>query len=135
MSAPGMDRANLRTPLKQVRGLGSAKSGTHHFIVQRVTGLALVFILAWAVYLALSLVHSADYVHARELLSGTFSATAMVAFIVAAFWHAQLGLQVVIEDYVHTPWIETALQIVVKFACAGAALIAVVAIIRISIGQ
>ena len=49
MSTPGMDRGNLRTPLKDVTGLGSAKSGTHHFIVQRVTAVALVLLTVWIV--------------------------------------------------------------------------------------
>jgi succinate dehydrogenase / fumarate reductase membrane anchor subunit len=134
MSTPGMDRANLRTPLKDVSGLGSAKSGTHHFIVQRVTGVALVLLTIWIVGFALSLVHAADYAHAREMLHHAFAAAGMIAFVVVAFWHAQLGLQVVIEDYVHTRWLEIASQLAVKFVCAGAALAGVVAVIRIFVG-
>ena len=68
MSTPGMDRSNLRTPLKEVRGLGSAKSGTRHFIIQRVTGLALVLLVIWVVGFVLSLIHAGDYAHAREML-------------------------------------------------------------------
>jgi len=134
MSTPGMDRANLRTPLKDVRGLGSAKSGTRHFIVQRVTGIALALLTIWIVGFVLTLVHAGDYLHARELLRHTFAAVWLIAFIVMAFWHAQLGLQVVIEDYVHTSWLEMLSQIAVKFVCAGAALTGVVAVIRIAMG-
>ena len=101
-----MSRANdLQTPLKRVRGLGSAKSGTHHFIVQRVTAVALVPLVLWIVYVALELLH-ADYAHARALVHQPFNAMLLIAFVVALFWHAQLGLQVVIEDYVHTRWLE-----------------------------
>ncbi|MFT3789660.1 MAG: succinate dehydrogenase, hydrophobic membrane anchor protein [Rudaea sp.] len=134
MSTPGMDRANLRTPLKQVLGLGSAKSGTHHFIVQRMTGLALVLLVIWVVGFTLTLVHAGDYAHARALLRQPLCAAGLVAFVVVSFWHAQLGLQVVIEDYVHTRWLEIASQIAVKFVCAGAALIGVIAIFRVHIG-
>ena len=134
MSTPGMDRSNLRTPLKDVTGLGSAKSGTHHFIVQRVTGVALVLLTIWIVGFVLALVHAGDYAHAREMLRHPFAAAWMIAFIVVGFWHAQLGLQVVIEDYVHARWLEIASQLAVKFVCAGAALAGVVAVIRVCIG-
>lgn len=130
-----MDRTNLRTPLKDVRGLGSAKSGTHHFIVQRVTGVALVLLTIWIAGFVLALVHAGDYAHAREMLRHPFAAVWLIAFVVVAFWHAQLGLQVVIEDYVHTRWLEIVSQLAVKFVCAGAALAGVIAIVRVYIGQ
>lgn len=127
MSAP-----NYQTPLKRVRGLGSAKSGTHHFIVQRVTAVALVPLVLWAVFLALALVH-ADYARAREILHHPFAAVWLSAFVIAAFWHAQLGLQVVIEDYVHRRWAEVALQLAVKFFCFAGALTSVFAVVRIAL--
>ena len=129
---PGLDRSDMQTPLKRVQGLGSAKSGTHHFIVQRVTAIALVPLVVWIIYLALALVH-ADYAHARAMLHHPFAAVWLVAFLVAALWHAQLGLQVVIEDYVHTRWLEALSQLAVKFVCAGAALAGVVAVARIAL--
>jgi len=102
---PGFERGDLQTPLKRVLGLGSAKSGTHHFIVQRVTALALIPLSIWTIALALALVR-ADYAHARAIVHHPFAAVWLIAFVVAAFWHAQLGLQVVIGDYVHTRWLE-----------------------------
>ncbi len=129
---PGLERGDLQTPLKRVRGLGSAKSGTHHFIVQRVTALALIPLSIWTIALALALVH-ADYAHARAIVHHPFAAVWLIAFVVAAFWHAQLGLQVVIEDYVHTRWLEIVAQLGVKFFCAIGALTSVVAIVRIAL--
>jgi succinate dehydrogenase / fumarate reductase membrane anchor subunit len=126
-------KPDLVTPLKRARGLGSAKSGTQHFIVQRVTALALIVLTLWVVALALALVR-ADYVHARAMLHHSFAAVWLIAFVVAAFWHAQLGLQVVIEDYVHTRWLEAVAQLAVKFVCAGAALAGIVAVVRIVLG-
>ena len=102
MSAHG---DNLRTPLKRVRGLGSAKSGTHHFIVQRITALALVPLVLWTIWFALRLMH-ADYAQARALVHQPLNAVLAIAFVIALFWHAQLGVQVVLEDYVHTRWLE-----------------------------
>jgi succinate dehydrogenase / fumarate reductase membrane anchor subunit len=125
--------ADYRTPLKRVRGLGAAKSGTQHFILQRMTAVALVFLVLWAIWLALALVH-ADYAHAREMLHHPFAAVWLIAFLISGFWHAQLGLQVVIEDYVHTRWLEAVAQLTNKFICAAAALAGGIAVIRIVLG-
>jgi succinate dehydrogenase / fumarate reductase, membrane anchor subunit len=124
--------ADLQTPLKRVRGLGSAKDGTRHFIVQRVTALALIPLCIWVIFLALTLVR-ADYATAHAMLHHPFAAVWLTAFVVAVFWHAQLGLQVVIEDYVHTRWLEIAAQLAVKFFCFVGALVCVFAIVRIAL--
>ena len=128
-----MSTTDLQTPLKRARGLGSAKDGTHHFIVQRLTALALVPLTIWVIYLALALVH-ADYAHARAIVHHPFAAVWLTAFVIATFWHAQLGLQVVIEDYVHARWLEVTAQLAVKFFCAAGALVSVLAIVRIALG-
>ena len=129
-----MSHANdLQTPLKRVRGLGSAKSGTHHFIVQRVTAVALIPLVLWLIWFALKLMH-ADYAHARALVHEPLNAVLSIAFVIALFWHAQLGVQVVIEDYVHTRWLEVSSQILVKFLCVLGALASVLAIVRIALG-
>jgi len=124
---------NLQTPLKRVRGLGSARSGTRHFIVQRVTAIALVPLTLWAIWLALMLLH-ADYAHARALVHQPLNAVLLIALVVAVFWHAQLGVQVVIEDYVHTRWLEVTAQLLVRFACLLGGLACVLAVIRIALG-
>ena len=127
-----MSAADLQTPLKRVRGLGSAKDGTHHFIVQRITALALIPLSIWFVWLALALVH-ADFAQARSIVHHPFAAVWLAAFVIAAFWHAQLGMQVVIEDYVHTRWLEVTAQLAVKFFCFAAALTCVLAIARMAL--
>ena len=124
--------ADLQTPIKRARGLGSAKDGTHHFIVQRITALALIPLSIWVVWLALALMH-ADFAQARAILHHPFAAVWLAAFVIAAFWHAQLGMQVVIEDYVHTRWLEVTAQLAVKFFCFAAALTCVLAIARIAL--
>lgn len=125
---------HLRTPLKTVLGLGSAHGGTRHFTVQRITAVALVPLSLWFVWIALSLVHL-DYAGARALIAHPVHAVLMVAFVLSVFWHAQLGLQVVIEDYVHTPGLEIASQLAVKFLCVLGALACVLAIVRIALGS
>lgn len=125
---------HLRTPLKTVRGLGSARGGTHHFIVQRITAVALVPLSLWFVWLALSLIHL-DYAGARALVAHPLNAVLLAAFVISVFWHAQLGLQVVIEDYVHTPGLEIASQLAVKFLCVLGALACILAVVRIALGS
>lgn len=126
------NHADLQTPLKRVRGWGSARSGTHHFVVQRITAVALIPLVIWIVWLTLALMHS-DYAHARETLHHPVQALLMIVFVAAAFWHAQLGVQVVIEDYVHTRWLEVTSQLLVKFACVIGAVAAILAVIRVAL--
>ncbi len=124
---------NLRDPLAHARGLGTAKEGTGHFIAQRLTAVALAPLSLW--FLLAALHHfGSDYAEARSFLAQPLNGALMAAFALALFYHAQLGLQVVIEDYVHTRWLELSAQIAVKFACFFAALLSLLAIVRISLG-
>jgi succinate dehydrogenase / fumarate reductase membrane anchor subunit len=123
----------LRNPLKVALGLGSAKDGTHHFLVQRVTAIALVLLGLYAVGLVISLV-GADFADVRARVGHPVNATLLIAFLVANFWHARLGLQVVIEDYVHTALPYTVLQLFVAFACWIAGLASVLAVVRVMLG-
>lgn len=124
----------LRTPLKRVQGLGSGRNGTGHFWVQRLTALALVPLVIWIVVLVLGLIGQDAFV-VRARLAEPFTGMLLVAFIAATFWHAQLGLQVVIEDYIHTRWLEVALQVLVKFLAVIGALLATLSVIRIALGN
>ena len=127
------NNSRLRNPLKTARGLGSAKDGTHHFIVQRITAIALVFLGLYVLGLVVFNA-GADYATVRAAVANPFNATVLVAFLVAMFWHAQLGLQVIVEDYVHTPGLAVASQLVIRFICALAAIASVLAVIRIALG-
>ena len=126
-------RGKLRNPLKTARGLGSARDGTHHFVVQRVTAIALIFLAVYVVGLVISWIGD-DYAAVRASVAHPCNAVLLVAFLVAMFWHAKLGLQVIIEDYVHTPWLAIASQLTVVFVCVLAALASVLAVIRIALG-
>jgi len=123
----------LRNPLKTARGLGSAKDGTHHFVVQRVTAIALVFLTIYVIGLILSLI-GGDYASVRATVGHPCNAVLLSAFLIASFWHAKLGMQVIIEDYVHTPGLAMASQLAVVFVCVLAALASVLAVIRIALG-
>ena len=126
--------SRYRTPLKEVQGLGSAKAGTHHFMVQRLTAIALVFLGCWFLYFVIGLMH-ADYLTATDAVARPWNATLLIAFLVAMFWHAQLGVQVVIEDYVHSHGLALTAQIAVRFVCILGALASVFAVVRIALGN
>lgn len=91
---------DYRTPLSRVRGLGSAKTGTGHFWQQRMTALAnlpLVLFFLWTVISLIGASHAEVVVH----LSNPFVAIMMVLLIISVAWHMRLGMQIVIEDYIH----------------------------------
>jgi succinate dehydrogenase / fumarate reductase membrane anchor subunit len=127
-------QSKLRDPLARVRGLGSARGGTGHWWVQRTTAVALALLTPWFVWLACSLL-PADQATMRAVLGQPLHAVLMAAFVVSLFWHAKLGLQVVIEDYVHTAWLELTAQVAVSFSCVLGALASLVAIGRIVFGS
>lgn len=90
---------DFRTPLSKVKGLGSAKSGTSHWWLQRVTAVALVPLSYWLILL-LDLTLNAPYQETVAWLNAPFHSVVIIAWVLAVFYHAALGLQVVIEDYV-----------------------------------
>ncbi len=126
--------SRYRTPLKVAKGLGSAKEGTGHFLVQRLTAIALVFLACWFLYFVVGLMH-ADYLTASDAVARPWNATLLIAFLAAMFWHAQLGMQVIIEDYVHSHGLALAAQIAVRFICILGALASVFAVVRIALGN
>ncbi|MEL6257932.1 MAG: succinate dehydrogenase, hydrophobic membrane anchor protein, partial [Pseudomonadota bacterium] len=94
-----MATQNLRTPMGQVRGLGSAKEGVTHHIRQRVSALALIVLVPWFLYSMITATN-AGYEGAVVWLSQPLNAFLMVFTLGAAFYHMRLGMQVVIEDYI-----------------------------------
>ena len=125
-------RNDLRTPLGRARGLGSGKTGTEHFWIQRVTAVALALLVPWLIGVLVSMAGS-DADTARETLARPWNAILMAAFSIAMFWHAKLGIQVVIEDYVHARASEVALHLLNTFLCTLGAIASVFAIARIAL--
>ncbi len=97
----------LRTPIAQIRGLGSAKDGVGHWKMQRLTAIANVILVSWFLISAISLA-GASYEETRAWLASPLSASLMLLLIASAFYHTKLGVQVVIEDYVHHEGIKLA---------------------------
>jgi succinate dehydrogenase / fumarate reductase, membrane anchor subunit len=127
MPEPGI----LRSPLGRVRGLGSAKEGTHHWWQQRVTAVALVPLSFWLIYSLLGL-SDAGYVEFASWLQNPVNATLMVLTVAMLFHHANLGLQVVLEDYVHGHGTRIVAIMLVKFTCAALAALSIVSVLVVA---
>jgi succinate dehydrogenase / fumarate reductase membrane anchor subunit len=131
MNDPIKPVRDFRTPIGRARGLGSAKSGTGHFWWQRVTAIVLALLVPWLLGTLVSFV-GADLGTVQYTLAKPYNAVLFAIFVLALFWHAKLGVQVVIEDYVHTRAAEIALQLLVTFLCVFGALASLYAIGRIA---
>ena len=122
---------SLRTPLGRVRGLGSAKEGAGHWWAQRLTAVSLVPLALWFVASVVAMA-GADHATATAWLGGPAVAICMVLLILAACHHGQLGMQVVIEDYVHSGWIKLTAIVLVKMASVVIAVAAVFSVLKIA---
>ena len=123
----------MRTQLGNVRGLGSAKSGTGHFWMQRLTALALIPLTLWFVA-ALASMGSVGYAEAVEWVKSPVTAVLLLALIAATFHHMQLGLQVIVEDYVHVEWLKIASLIVMKCGSVLLGFAAAFAVLKVAFG-
>ena len=122
---------SFRTPLGRVRGLGSAKGGTHHWWMQRLTAVALVPLTVWFI-LSLITLSGADHATVAAWLASPLPAVLMILLIIATFHHLQLGLQVIIEDYVHGEGMKLACIIGVKLASFALAIAAGFAVLKVA---
>ena len=128
-----MKSSDLRTPLARARGLGSAHAGLHHWGMQRLTAIALVPLVVWFA-VSLVMMSGADYGVGRAWIGSPFVMVLLILTIVVGLHHGQLGLQVVIEDYIHGEGRKLALILLVRFVAVLSGLAAVVAILRIGFG-
>ncbi len=122
-----------RTPMGRVRGLGAAKEGPAHWWAQRLTAIALVPLCLWFAA-AIAAMAGADHKAATAWLADPPNAILTVLLVVALFHHAQLGVQVVVEDYVHTEWRKVAAIVMVKLVAVLAAATAVFSVLKIAFG-
>jgi succinate dehydrogenase / fumarate reductase membrane anchor subunit len=125
---------SMRTPLAQVRGHGSAKAGAHHWWGQLISAIALVPLFLWFVA-SMASVATADYATALEWVRSPWNSALLVLLLGAIFYHAQLGLQVVIEDYVSTHWLLVAGIILVRFLAFLLAAVSIIAVLRTAWGS
>lgn len=125
---------SLQTPLGRVRGLGSAGDGVHHWWLQRLTSLALVPLAVWLLVSLLTL-PALDFVTLVSWMAGLWTASLLTLFVLIASWHSSLGIQVILEDYVHDAGLKTLTLVVSGFAHAVLAAVGVFAVLRIAFGS
>ncbi len=119
------------TELGRVRGLGSAHHGAHHWLLQRFTAVGNLVLMLFLV-VSLALLPGYDFAAMKEWVAQPLTATALALMIVSLFWHAKLGLQVLIEDYVHTPGNRFAVLLLLNLAAFGGPMFGLVSIARIA---
>jgi succinate dehydrogenase / fumarate reductase membrane anchor subunit len=129
MSAyPGEE--GMRTPLKVARGNGASGTGAHHWWLQRVTAVALIPLSIWFLFFLGGLMH-ANYPTVLASVAQPVHAILLIVLSTCLFWHGALGLQVMIEDYVHARWLEVTLQIALRFGAVLGALACVMAVVSV----
>lgn len=130
---PGPARAaSMETPLARVRGLGAAGEGAQHWWHERLSSVATLLLLVW---LGVSLARLPDLSHATvaDWLQGPLAAVPMLLLIAAAFWHARLGLQVIVEDYVHDEGAKLFWLLLINLAALLGAGLALFAVLKIAL--
>jgi succinate dehydrogenase / fumarate reductase membrane anchor subunit len=125
---------SLRTPLGRVLGLGAAKEGVQHWWLQRLTSIALVPLTIWFLVSLLAL-PAFDQATVRIWLSQGWSALLLCLLVLVASWHSQLGVRVVIEDYVHGAGGRTLLLVLVSFLHVFLAAAGLFAVLRVALGS
>lgn len=124
---------SLKTPLKEARGLGSAKDGVHHWMVQRISAIALIPLTLWFITSLISLL-GADYETVQHWMSIPLVSVLLVLFIATLFYHSELGVQVVIEDYVSGKGARLAFLLLSRFAHLFLAVSGIVAVLSVAFG-
>ena len=125
---------STRSPIARVRGLGAAGTGVGHWTRQRLTAISNLVLLLWLVVSVFALA-GADYAEVRAWLASPISASLMILLIVSICYHARLGLQVVVEDYVHHDPARIAILIAIPLILTGIAVTCIVAVLKVSLGS
>ena len=134
MSAPNNDAVkSMRTPLGRVRNLGASHSGTTDFWRQRITAVAMVLLIVPVIVVVMMMLGS-NHAAATQMLGSPLVAIILLLFIIASAWHMKIGMQVVIEDYVHNEQLKLAAIMANNFFSFAVALASIYAILKLSSG-
>ncbi|HEX8238867.1 MAG TPA: succinate dehydrogenase, hydrophobic membrane anchor protein [Allosphingosinicella sp.] len=130
-ASPATDPAAFETPLARVRGLGSAREGAEHWWHERASSVAVLLLFVWLIVSLLRL-PALDHRGITEWLRDPAAAVPMILLVAATFWHLKMGLQVIIEDYVHDSGNRFLCLLLLNFAATGGAAFAIFAVLRIA---
>jgi succinate dehydrogenase / fumarate reductase, membrane anchor subunit len=128
---PGASPATLQTPLARVRGLGSAREGAEHWWHERASSVAILLLFVWLIVSLLRL-PALDHRGVTEWLRDPLAAVPMLLLIAATFWHLQMGLKVIVEDYVHDEGSKFLSILLINFASVAGAAFAIFAVLKIA---
>lgn len=124
---------SMLNPIAKARGLGSAKEGVHHWYAQRASAVLLIFLIGWMIYSVFSLA-GGGYEASRAFIANPFNAAFLSLLLVVVLYHAMLGLQVVIEDYVHQPAMEIILYFITRAGAYVMMALGIVHIMKLALG-
>ena len=122
---------NYQTPLARARGLGSSRTGSHHWWRQRITAIALIPLSIW-LGLAIARLPDIGYEELVAWITAPWNTVLLLSFISLGFFHAMLGVQTVVEDYVHCDWLKIVTLVGLKLVLAFLAMAGVLATLRIA---
>jgi succinate dehydrogenase / fumarate reductase membrane anchor subunit len=125
--------SEMRNPLQRAKGLGSSKSGLPHWRAQRITAVMLLLLIPWLVWSMVDLAGS-GYPQAVAFLANPMNATLLILILLSMLYHAMLGLQVVIEDYVHHHGLSLLLLFTIRIVTAAGMIAGVVHILKLVLG-
>jgi succinate dehydrogenase / fumarate reductase membrane anchor subunit len=125
--------AEIQTPLRKVRGLGAAREGTGHFWRVRVTSVALIVLSLYFLGFLISL-NGAGYATVRAALAQPFAALMMGLFVLVGLVHMRLGMQEIIEDYIHAEGQKLVLLILSTFFCVAVGVASIFALLKLTLG-
>lgn len=127
---------SYKSPLGQARGMGSAKSGSHHFYIQRVTGIALVPLVLWFTYAVACLANGGvTLAEAQAFVANPCNATLLICLVIATFYHSALGVQVVLEDYVRPHALALTIRMLFNFACFALAVVSILSVLKVAVAH
>ena len=124
---------SMTHPIAKARGLGSAKEGVHHWYAQRASAVLMIVLVGWLIYAIFSL-SGADHSAAQAFVGHPVNAAFGILLIVTLFYHAVLGLQVVIEDYVHHPVLEAVFYFLSRAGAFFGMALGIIYVLRMALG-